>query len=61
MLAAGTLQRMGYVNVVLLKTGVRGQNDYEQPLQDGEGNSVGADSGDERLTPRVRAEQRKSK
>ncbi|BBE51521.1 putative adenylyltransferase/sulfurtransferase MoeZ [Ferriphaselus amnicola] len=60
-LAADTLQRMGYVNVVSLKTGVRGWNDYEQPLQDSEGNAVDADSGDERLAPRLRAEQRKPK
>lgn len=60
-LAADTLQRMGYLNVVSLKTGVRGWNDYEQPLQDSEGNAVDADSGDERLAPRVRAEQRKPK
>lgn len=60
-LAADTLQRMGYVNVVSLKAGVRGWNDYEQPLQDSEGTHVDADSGDERLAPRVRAEQRKPK
>lgn len=34
-LAAYTLRRMGYQHVRSLKTGVRGWNDYEQPLVDG--------------------------
>ncbi|MBI5919771.1 MAG: rhodanese-like domain-containing protein [Nitrosomonadales bacterium] len=60
-LAADVLRQLGYCNVVSLKTGVRGWNDFEQPLQDGDGNLVDADSGDERLAPRVTAKQRKPK
>ncbi len=60
-LAADTLQRMGYVNVVSLKTGVRGWNDYEQPMTNAQGESLDADDGDVILASKVRAEQRKSK
>ena len=60
-LAADTLLQMGYSNVVSLKTGVRGWNDFEQPLVDSDGNTVDGDSADELLTPRLRQEQRKPK
>ncbi len=60
-LAADMLLRMGYSNVVSLKTGVRGWNDYEQPMEDGLGNLLDADRVDELLTPRLRPEQRKPK
>jgi hypothetical protein len=40
---------------------VRGWNDYEQPLVDGAGNPVDADTADELLAPRLRPEQRKPK
>jgi 3-mercaptopyruvate sulfurtransferase SseA len=58
-LAADTLQRMGYVNVVSLKTGVRGWNDYEQPMTNAQGESLDADDGDAILASKVRAEQHK--
>ncbi|HEX5363344.1 MAG TPA: rhodanese-like domain-containing protein [Gallionella sp.] len=58
-LAADTLQRMGFVNVVSLKTGVRGWNDFEQPMEDAAGNPIDADAGDVLLAPRVTPEQRK--
>lgn len=58
-LAADTLQRMGFVNVVSLKTGVRGWNDFEQPMEDAAGNPIDADAGDVLLAPRVTQEQRK--
>jgi rhodanese-related sulfurtransferase len=58
-LAADMLLRMGYSNVVSLKTGVRGWNDYEQPLEEAAGNLLDADSADELLAPRLRPEQRK--
>lgn len=58
-LAADVLLRMGYSNVVSLKTGVRGWNDYEQPLEEAAGNLLDADSADELLAPRLRPEQRK--
>jgi len=60
-LAADVMQQMGYSNVVSLKTGVRGWNDFEQPLEDAAGNAIDADAADELLAPRVRAEQRKPK
>ncbi|MDD4930349.1 MAG: rhodanese-like domain-containing protein [Gallionella sp.] len=58
-LAADTLMRMGYTDVVSLKTGVRGWNDDEQPLIDASGQPVDADTGDELLASRVQAAQRK--
>lgn len=60
-LAADMLLRMGYSKVVSLKTGVRGWNDYEQPLEDAAGKLLDADSADELLAPRLRPEQRKPK
>lgn len=60
-LAADTLQRMGFNNVVSLKTGVRGWNDSEQPLVNASGDAIDADTGDVLLAPRLRPEQRKPK
>lgn len=60
-LAADVLQRMGYNNVVSLKTGVRGWSDYEQPMTNDKGEALDADDGDELLAPRVRPEQRRPK
>lgn len=58
-LAAHTLQRMGFRHVVSLKTGVRGWNDYEQPLLDQAGQAVDIDAADALLASRVRPEQRR--
>lgn len=58
-LAAHTMQRMGFTNVVSLKTGVRGWNDYEQPLFDRGGRRVDIDAADALLASRVRPEQRR--
>lgn len=60
-LAADTMLRMGFTNIASLKTGVRGWNDFEQPMEDAAGNAIDADAGDELLGPRVRPEQRKPK
>jgi len=60
-LAADVLLSMGYTNVVSLKTGVRGWNDYEQPLVDGADNPVDADTADALLGPRLRPDQHKPK
>ncbi|MCB1756025.1 MAG: rhodanese-like domain-containing protein [Gammaproteobacteria bacterium] len=57
-LAAETLTLLGYKDVKSLKTGVRGWNDYEQPLVDGEGQSVSTEDGDEYFTTRLRPEQK---
>jgi len=58
-LVADVMQQMGYTSVVSLKAGVRGWNDFEQPLQDANGDALDADAADELLAPRLRAEQRK--
>jgi len=58
-LAAHTMMRMGFENVVSLRTGVRGWNDDEQPLVDGSGQAVDIDAADALLASRVRPEQRR--
>lgn len=58
-LVADVMQQMGYTSVVSLKAGVRGWNDFEQPLADANGDALDADAADELLAPRLRAEQRK--
>ena len=58
-LAADVMQQMGFADVVSLKTGVRGWNDFERPLVNGEGHPVEADEAERRLTPQVRPEQRR--
>jgi rhodanese-related sulfurtransferase len=60
-LAADMLLKMGFTNVVSLKTGVRGWNDFEQPIENENGEAIDADAGDVLLAPRLRAEQRKPK
>ena len=60
-LAADTLQRMGFTNVVSLKTGVRGWNDYEQPILGANAVPIDADAADVLLAPKVMADQRKPK
>ena len=56
-LAADVMQQMGFADVVSLKTGVRGWNDFEQPLVDGSGRPVDTDTAEPLLAARVRAEQ----
>ncbi len=58
-LAADLLQQMGFADVVSLKTGVRGWNDFEQPLVDGEGRAVDGDQAERLLAPHLRPEQRR--
>lgn len=58
-LAADVMQQMGFANVVSLRLGVRGWNDAELPLENGSGDPLDADAGDELLAPRVRPEQKK--
>jgi rhodanese-related sulfurtransferase len=58
-LVADVMQQMGYTSVVSLKTGMRGWNDFEQPLEDANGDALDADAADKLLAPRLRAEQRK--
>ncbi len=56
-LAAQTMQRMGFMHVASLKTGIRGWNDFEQPLYNKAGEQVDIDDADEILASKVRPEQ----
>lgn len=57
-LAAHTLQRMGFKQVYSLKTGLRGWNDFERPLVDQYGQEVDIETADNYFTTRVRDDQR---
>jgi rhodanese-related sulfurtransferase len=52
-LAARTLQRMGYRRALSLKTGLRGWNDYELPLIDAGDRIVPPDEADLYFNPRI--------
>ncbi len=56
-LAADTLQRMGFTDVVSMKTGLRGWNDYELPLVDGEERPVTLEQADDYFLPNLTPEQ----
>lgn len=56
-LAAKTLQTMGFNRVISLKTGLRGWNDYEQPLEDEDGNRVSLEQGDDYFFSKVHPHQ----
>ena len=56
-LAAHTMRLMGYQSVKSLKTGVKGWNDFELPLQDIDGNLIDTDDADVILIPKIRPEQ----
>ena len=56
-LAAYTMQLMGYNNVSSLKTGLAGWNDYELSLENNEGKTVDIEEGDAFFEPKVRPEQ----
>ena len=58
-LAAFSLQVLGYKNVVSLKTGLRGCNDYEMPMVDRNGNPVDFDDGDDYFATKLLKSQRK--
>ena len=60
-LAAEVMLKMGFANVVSLKTGVRGWNDFEQSLENGAANPVNADTADELLAPHLRPGQHRPK
>ncbi len=59
-LAADVMQLMGFADVVSLKTGVRGWNDFDQPLVDADGRAVSGDDAERLLAPRVRPDQQRS-
>ena len=56
-LAAYTMQLMGYKQVASMKTGLRGWNDYELPLIDASGKMVPVEVADEYFTTRLRPDQ----
>lgn len=56
-LAAHSLQVLGYNNVVSLCTGLRGWNDYEEPLENSAGEKVDEETADEYFTARLRPDQ----
>ena len=55
--AAYVMQVLGYINVASLKTGLRGWNDYDQPLVDSAGRPLDADTAEDYFTPKLRPEQ----
>ena len=57
LLAAKTMQYLGYKNVTSLQTGLRGWNDYELPLFDDDNNPVNMGDADEFFTSMLRPEQ----
>ncbi|MFM2068267.1 MAG: hypothetical protein RLZZ584_3176 [Pseudomonadota bacterium] len=57
LLAAALLQDLGYADVRSLRTGVRGWNDAELPLVDGDGQPVDPDTAEPLLAARVRPDQ----
>lgn len=54
---AEVMQKLGYKNVVSLKTGLRGWSDYEQPMFDKDNNEVSEDDAIEYFTTHLRPEQ----
>ncbi len=57
-LVADVMRQMGYTSVVSLKSGVRGWNDFDQPLVDAAGKPVDGDTAEEMLGPHLRPDQR---
>ena len=56
-LAAYTMQLLGYTRVSSMKTGLRGWNDYELQLVNTDGKAVSVEQADEFFTTRLRPEQ----
>jgi rhodanese-related sulfurtransferase len=59
LLAGDVLQQLGFSRVVSLATGMRGWNDFDQPVVDGAGAPVDGDEAELRLAARVRPDQRR--
>jgi len=55
--ACEVMQKMGYKNVVSLKTGLRGWSDYEQPLFDSNEKEVDEDTAIDYFTANIRKDQ----
>lgn len=56
-MAASTMQEMGYSHVSSLKTGLKGWNDFDQPLVDINKTEVDAELAETFLSPKVKPEQ----
>ncbi|MCG8016182.1 MAG: rhodanese-like domain-containing protein [Candidatus Thiodiazotropha sp. 'RUGA'] len=56
-LAAFSMKMLGFENVVSLKTGLRGWNDFEQPLVNAQEEAVDIDDADDYFTPNLREDQ----
>jgi rhodanese-related sulfurtransferase len=56
-LAADVMQKMGFASVRSLQTGLRGWNDYEQPLVDSDEQPVTLEAADDYFSARVSAAQ----
>ena len=56
-LSAFSMKMLGYKSVVSLKTGLRGWNDFEQPMIDKDGNGVDIEAADDYFTPKLREDQ----
>ena len=56
-LAAKTMQEMGYQHVSSLKTGVKGWNDSDYPLEDKNGKAIDPDWAEGFLNPAIRDDQ----
>ena len=57
-LACSVMQLMGYRSVVSLKTGVKGWNDYDQPLFDADDKEIDGDDAWELLNQPIREDQK---
>ena len=57
--AAEVMQKMGFQQVYSLKTGLRGWNEFEQPLVDKDNLPVAIDDADDYFTSKVHPEQRR--
>ena len=60
-LAAYTMQLLGYTRVSSMKTGLRGWNDYELQLVNDRGQTVSIEEADEFFTTRLRPDQQAPK
>ncbi len=60
-LAAHTLQLMGFSDVYTLKTGIKGWNDYEQPLVSNNDQAVSTDEGYKIFEAQLRPDQQPPK
>ena len=58
-LAAYTMQQMGYKQAISLKTGLKGWNDDEQPLVDNNDNEINIEIAESFLNPKINPAQLK--